>query len=419
MRIKTSPEVADCDMLTVVGVAPVRPFVNNLEVSELWLNHNDSFKTGDIVVLSNQGLHKKREAILKLSSLSMGELKGNSCRITLGLMDQLDIREGDVIRVEQVAKRVISKVIIQRLATLKDGSVSVCQDLFNWAMDQDSANVFRIMNEANQAVFLVDRTLFKADDNLNIGEIRLSRYQRELLGLCRPENRSIDVACQIIPLDQSSEEALPEGVWALPDVTRSKLSDFGIARKLSDFIIGRAALDLSIVRPYYFDESYDVVRMSGASLCLPGIEEADRIIVSYGDNYVRARALTFKDSESVNKNNSEEIPLLSSSRTDFLVGIPAHLRSQLGVPGVNYSVRLVRDTGFLFGKHFSRQILPLAAFTSAILATAAFFFELRLFLSGAGMRAFTALLIVWLLAFIVFMLFADLRSRVDKKRSGQ
>ncbi|SCW46004.1 hypothetical protein SAMN02910456_01234 [Ruminococcaceae bacterium YRB3002] len=137
--------------------------------------------------------------------------------------------------------------------------------------------------------------------------------------------------------------------------------DFAPKRTLKDsflgVIVGDADLCLSAVRPYFVDDERDIVRLSRDNMRLLGIEETDRVKISYKGMTIRATAMEIDSLEMMSQQNI----LFSEADFDTMVGIPSPLRRQLGVHDVETEVNVVRDTGFIFAKNVNIQLLPILA----------------------------------------------------------
>lgn len=123
---------------------------------------------------------------------------------------------------------------------------------------------------------------------------------------------------------------------------------------LTRVFVGKSALSLMCRRPYECDESADVVRISGSNMKLLGVEEIDSVILRYHTRKVKCRVLEMDDRDEFVAMNGENGLL-----PDLSIGIPAHIRNKLGITYVDCSVKVERDTDFLFAKSLPEQIIPL------------------------------------------------------------
>jgi len=396
--------------IKIVGIAHKDPFQYGVEFNAKFLKEM-KLEFGDIVVLN-----KQVEAIIRKPDDGLLDYE---CRITKGVSMELRVGVDGFVNLEKKDRYEVSEVLMQIVEDIKEGNVLVSNDIHDWIYhDHPDSNFFRIINndydDNKHRVLLIEKHFFKKgieDADLEAShKMKLSKYQRDLLGIAiEPKRRSITASVKIVPLNQDLGEVLPVRKAKILPVKGN--NERNLTKCLTDCFIRTASLALGTTRPYEQDEQYDVVRISRTNLYLLGIDEGDKVIVSYGRYYVRARALLFNDSKDVK-------PVVAKSETDMLpghlIGVPARLRRKLGIPGINYSVVVMRDTEFLFTKHFSRQALPLLAFAAAFLAAVAVLFGQD---EVQNKPALALIALLFSLVVIIFGLFSELRSKVDKEKS--
>ena len=139
-------------------------------------------------------------------------------------------------------------------------------------------------------------------------------------------------------------------------LVRPVIASFGVrerrgARALADFFVGRSTLSLTCCRPYENDENACLVRLSAENMKRLGVEEMDQVIVQHAERRVRCRVLAFCGQESLRSTNLHAPEELS-------VGIPAHLRGELGLTDLHTAVKVDRDTVFLLKKSVNEQVVP-------------------------------------------------------------
>ncbi len=125
-----------------------------------------------------------------------------------------------------------------------------------------------------------------------------------------------------------------------------------LAKRLSDFYVGKSTVSLVCRRPYDHDEGLDVVRMSPSNMSLLGIDEMDKVILQYRGNAISCRVLALEDGDAFRETN---LPI----STDLVVGVPVHLRKRLGIPDLTTAIKVDRDTGFIFRKSINEQVVPI------------------------------------------------------------
>jgi len=75
------------------------------------------------------------------------------------------------------------------------------------------------------------------------------------------------------------------------------------------------------------------------------------VILQYKNKRVSTRVLELDDDEAFLETN---LPI----STDLVVCLPVHIRKQLGVLDLNSTVKVDRDTAFIFKKSINEQIVP-------------------------------------------------------------
>ncbi|MBQ3003167.1 MAG: hypothetical protein IJD82_05500 [Clostridia bacterium] len=116
--------------------------------------------------------------------------------------------------------------------------------------------------------------------------------------------------------------------------------------------MGKSTISLVGRRPYAIDEGLDIVRMTRSNMNLLGIDEMDKVILQYKNKKISCRVLELGDAEAFAETNLPISP-------DLAVGIPAHIRKRLGVLDLSSSVKIDRDTAFIFKKSINEQIVPI------------------------------------------------------------
>lgn len=120
---------------------------------------------------------------------------------------------------------------------------------------------------------------------------------------------------------------------------------------LSDFYIGKSTLTLNCRRPHECDENADVVRMTEDNMRFLGIEPMDKVVLRFKNRKKDCHVLPYDASKYTNTNVPGVIELA--------VGIPAYIRDELGITDIQSSVKVERDTKFIFRKCFNEQLVPI------------------------------------------------------------
>lgn len=120
-------------------------------------------------------------------------------------------------------------------------------------------------------------------------------------------------------------------------------------------IIGYKRIKLSAIRPLPVDESSRVVRLTSNIMKILGIDENDKVIVSYGNREINMRALSFGQFDAV-----KNVNLIGSEQDlEYMVGLPAVVRRELSIFDIHSVVSIRRDMNFVFWKKSHMQIIPL------------------------------------------------------------
>jgi hypothetical protein len=85
---------------------------------------------------------------------------------------------------------------------------------------------------------------------------------------------------------------------------------------------------------------------------LLGIDEMDKVILQYKNKRVSCRVLELEDMDAFGETNLPISP-------DLVIGIPAHIRKKLYIMDLSSSIKIDRDTGFIFKKSINEQIVPI------------------------------------------------------------
>lgn len=145
---------------------------------------------------------------------------------------------------------------------------------------------------------------------------------------------------------------------------REKLRDVTtkVRRQATEKVFGSVESTLRGVRPYDLDESRSVVRLSADTMSLLGVEPTDMVRITYGQKEISARVQSIDSPETIRGNS-----FIGEYETiDNLIGIPAVMRDQLGMPGIDECVNVRRDTDYLVRKHLNLQFLSIVAWLFAV-----------------------------------------------------
>ena len=363
-------------------------FLNRIHVS------NQLFeKVGAVALIYNYDTEQWMEVFCILDK----ELKGNDIRVTETIFNEISIDEGDISLIKYNSLS-FSKIIRQKVDQIKEDNIVISQALID-EMDPNFFNsgykLYSLYNTSTGENIIIKKKHIKFDDKLDKNTIRISNLQRTFLGfegrdyipeivwsqlMDRYQNdpRMNDILSvydkntrKVIKPDQIKEK---ETTKLINEMLGTKLvlspiiesvaprSDRrSIIRVVTDFYVGKSTILLTAKRPYEIDEGKDIVRMSKNSMNLLGISSMDTVRITYRNKTVASRVLELEEKEAFAKTN----PPLSG---DIVIGLPVNLRKRLGINNVNSSVKVDRDTPFIFRRSFNEQIVPilLTLFTSLL-----------------------------------------------------
>ncbi len=302
--------------------------------------------------------------------------------------NRLGLSAGETVYLCVYAGGELTKILVQRLEKIQSNDFMISavdyDELVGEPRVKDCA-FFEIYNTVTKDSVVVKRKHILKDDTLKKGQIRLNRKQRICLGLelpmhltprqremleknaeCKPDVISAVKAVygDDLALNESaSYEAKSAAREQIEKYCRGNLKIIpvfesagasprrGFFRALSDFYVGKSVIFLACRRPYDNDEGLDIVRLSKSNMKLLGVEEMDNVILRYKRKRVKCRVLCMDDVQGFFKTNKPFPP-------DFSIGVPAHIRTKLGIGDLHSSVKVERDTAFIFKKSLNEQIIP-------------------------------------------------------------
>lgn len=278
---------------------------------------------------------------------------------------------------------------VQTLNNIKDDVMVLPSGIFIEKILKDFF-LFEIINPlTNDSIYIRSKHIV-FDSSLKSNEIRLNKKQRNMLSdniptrlninqwnelmQCVAENdlkdiitnvykKDIDgytIAMPVDELDYNIKHSLQtylKNKFGENLIVRPVLESFYYEKKkklhryLCDFYVGKSTLSLNCRRPHECDENSDIVRMSENNMLLLGIEPMDKVIIRFKESEISCHVLPFCDDKFERTN----IP----SIVELSIGIPAHIRNKLKITDIQSSVKVDRDTTFIFKKSFNDQLVPI------------------------------------------------------------
>ncbi|MBQ6905737.1 MAG: hypothetical protein IJN75_01840 [Clostridia bacterium] len=334
----------------------------------------------EIVLLTKKGSKayvnvtlRKRENIDDSQFLASSHIK-----------EEIGLTNGDEVELCRYKKTRFNKIMTQKIDFIRENELVLSQyDADGNKIELDEYKYFELYNPITCDNIIVKRSHIRIDEELKNGTIRLNRKQRfclgcELVHILTPwqweilENNLNEAELSLIKeifvgedhlLDKTSSfkqkldaknilsRYFANELRMIPVLRSGTQRKKSLARRLSDLYVGKSTTSLICRRPYDNDEGLDIVRMTRSNMNLLGIDEMDKVILQYKNKRVSTRVLELDDDEAFLETNQ---PI----STDLVVCLPVHIRKQLGVLDLNSTVKVDRDTAFIFKKSINEQIVP-------------------------------------------------------------
>lgn len=318
--------------------------------------------------------------------------------LSLSIKNKLELSLPSTIVFHPLKKIVSSKIQIQAVKMIADGSITVSDDIFQLVNEMGTSH-FEIVNRATSASIDLERSKIILDSTLADGTIRMSYLQREFLNFEHPPDTLPTYYYQSFRstpgLEKEQLEFLEEHykdnkvhkidtyeeklkvknilqkvgynravIYPLPEKRRKKKLNL-IQKTFQLFLkwaIRPSTLKLKVIRPYSTDESSNIVRVSKSVMSVLGIAENDLITLHYRGRSITVPVLELASTQLIKETNI----ITNESSINISIGIPAHLRDKLGIKQIGKICDVERDLFFLFRKSLHTQFLPILATIFAI-----------------------------------------------------
>lgn len=346
-----------------------------------------NLQENDYVVIYNPMNSKFAIGCIKSSKKSMAD------EIILSLSIKKKLELPSAIVFHPLKKIISSKIQIQAVKKIADGSITVSDDIFQ-KVNEIGTSHFEIVNGATSASIDLERSKIILDSSLDAGTIRLSYLQREFLNFEHPPDTLSDYYYQLFSstpeltdeqlnflaehyshnkvhkIDTYEEKVKAKKllqkvgynravIYPLPEKRRRK--KLNPLQKLFHFYlrwsIRPSSVKLKVIRPYSTDESSNIVRVSKSVMSLLGIAENDLITLHYRGRTITVPVLELASTELIKETNI----ISNESSINISIGIPAHLRDKLGIKQIGKICDVERDLFYLFRKSVNTQFLPVLA----------------------------------------------------------
>lgn len=410
------------------NLSTVFPPLNTIELSPALM------KKHDISENENVNLICKTINVIKRCCVKCNEnLAGN--HIALNSSNRAALIETEDIFVQKIFKVEFNKVNIQQVEHISGGFITISQKNKDW-IEKHGVNQFELKNEITCASIDININKIKYSE-FDENSIKLNYFHRLILECDLPQKISShhyekykimlekkENHLELLNKYFENEKALTgEVIKSEKDAYNHKknikkvLSECGypklalypievendnrnlfinrLVESILDIIIGSNKTQLKCIRPYETDESSNVVRLSKSTLDLLGIDETDNLIISYRGKCVKARALVIGEIESIKETNI----LQSESELNVCIGIPAHIRREIGISVINVCCNVERDKSYLFKKNLNIQFISILATVLAVKQT-------------FNNNKIVFILLLLLLPCSIYMILSSVRNRI-------
>lgn len=361
-------------------------FLNRIHVS------NQLFeKVGAVALIYNHDTEQWMEVFCALDN----ELKGNDTRVTETINTEMSLEDASGVSLLVYKSLSFTKIMRQKVDHIKEDNIVISEELMNEIDPHNAYKLYSLYNTSTGENMIIKKKHIKFDKGLDKNTIRISNLQRTFLGFegrdyipeivwsqLMSRCKDSEEMAQILKVyDKNTHKVIKPDQVQEKDITKlinkmlgTKLMLCPIIesvaprsdrrspiRVITDFYVGKSTILLAAKRPYEIDEGKDIVRMSKNSMNLLGISSMDTVRITYRNKTISSRVLELEEKEAFAKTN----PPMSG---DVVIGIPVNLRKKLGINNVNSSVKVDRDTPFIFRKSFNEQLVPIliTLFTSLL-----------------------------------------------------
>mgnify|MGYP004607460619 FL=1 len=281
---------------------------------------------------------------------------------------------------------VFSKFKTQKIDFIKEDDLVLSPEDYSAFRQQiEEYKLFEVTNYYTNESFVIKSSHIRTESTLKKGEIRINKKQRIFLGLETPKyfnRKRWDYIIANLKISNKNDEAkflsdcyneelllkdigyeseqkvkriieknMPIKLLFSPVIDSFYNLNRQSGKKLTDFYVGKSTITLICRRPYDSDEGADIVRMTKSNMDVLGIENMDRVLLKYKNNSIVCQVLEI-DEERLFYNTN--LPI----ETNMAIGVPAHIRKKLGV-NLNSTIKIDRDTAFIFRKSINEQVVPI------------------------------------------------------------
>lgn len=395
---------------------------NRIECNYEWMCDN-GFSENEVVSVYSSDFKNYKECTVKaILDIPYGKFKTYS-----SIKNLLSINTCNRVWIFKYNKFVFENVLTQEINKIKDNII--CINKQEYQKIDKRFKAYKLIHLLSGESFIVPTTKIQPKA---IGDcsIRLNYLQRKLLNLTLPsmiEHSQFDRFMNSSMISAEEKEVLKkvydnekiyEGgtyqedqkilkilskvgnkeVVLVPEVTSFEKENYFkrfLKDKIYDFFIGKSEITLKSSRPYMMDENKNIVRLSIDNMKLLGIEETDQVVIYYKGKHIKAKVLAMENLEQIKQTNI----ISKEADMDTMIGIPAHLRKELGIENINIAITIERDTNYLFMKNLHIQFMPLIALLFTLIQT-------------ISNLAIVILLFLVFLPIVIYIIFSEERYKV-------
>ncbi len=297
----------------------------------------------------------------------------------------LSLQDGDTVYLSRYEQMTYGEVFTQKVENIRENNLVISAlDIGERSFELDGFLHYELYNAFTADSIIVKSSHIIIDPTLPKGTVRLNRKQRISLGLELPmfltdEQWSLlctelsgsekELICELyrgddrvlqrdIPYDKKSRAKklirshFGKKISLIPVIDSVYAKKRSLSKKFFDLFVGKSTISLLARRPFENDEGLDIVRMTRSNMNLLGIDEMDKVVLGYKNNKISCRVLELDDENAFLETN-RPIP------TDLAIGVPIHIRERLGVLDLSSTVKVDRDTAFIFKKSINEQVVPI------------------------------------------------------------
>lgn len=316
------------------------------------------------------------------------DMSDDEIKITDYVREQFFVSENPSQELSLLLNRtvVFSGYKTQKIDFIKEDDLVLSPEDYSAFQQQiNGYRLFEITNYYTNESFVIKSSHIRTESTLKKGEIRINKKQRLFLGLETPKyfyrKRWDDIIANLKKSNKNDEaeflfdcynedlilkdigyeseqkvkkiieKNMPIKLLFSPVIDSFYNLNRQSGKKLTDFYVGKSTITLICRRPYDSDEGADIVRMTKSNMDVLGIENMDRVLLKYKNKYTVCQVLEI-DEERLFYNTN--LPI----ETNMAIGVPAHIRKKLGV-NLNSTIKIDRDTAFIFRKSINEQVVPI------------------------------------------------------------